>query len=50
MEVLIADLARVTDAVASVKRRAIIIGESFGGALALVSPSPGLSASARSSC
>ena len=35
MEVLIADLARVTDAVASVERRAIIIGESFGGALAL---------------
>lgn len=35
MEVLIADLARATDAVASVKRRAIIIGESFGGALAL---------------
>lgn len=35
MEVLITDLARVTDAVASVERRAIIIGESFGGALAL---------------
>jgi pimeloyl-ACP methyl ester carboxylesterase len=35
MDVLVADLARVVDAVAPIERRAIIIGESFGGALAL---------------
>jgi pimeloyl-ACP methyl ester carboxylesterase len=35
MDVLVSDLARVIDQVAPVERRAIIIGESFGGALAL---------------
>ena len=35
MDVLVNDLARVIDQVAPVERRAIIIGESFGGALAL---------------
>ena len=35
MEMLIADLARVIDAIAPVERRAVVIGESFGGALAL---------------
>lgn len=35
MEVLVADLARVIDTMAPVERRAIVIGESFGGALAL---------------
>jgi pimeloyl-ACP methyl ester carboxylesterase len=35
MDVLIADLARVIDTMAPVERRAIVIGESFGGALAL---------------
>jgi pimeloyl-ACP methyl ester carboxylesterase len=35
MEELIADLAGVIDTVAPTERRAIIIGESFGGALAL---------------
>jgi pimeloyl-ACP methyl ester carboxylesterase len=35
MDVLVADLARVIDTVAPRERRAIIVGESFGGALAL---------------
>ena len=35
MDVLVGDLARVIDRAAPVERRAIIIGESFGGALAL---------------
>lgn len=35
MEQLVGDLARVVDAVSQVHRRAIVIGESFGGALAL---------------
>jgi pimeloyl-ACP methyl ester carboxylesterase len=35
MEVLVADLARVIDTVAPTERRAIVVGESFGGALAL---------------
>ena len=35
MDVLVDDLARVIDATAPVERRAIVIGESFGGALAL---------------
>ena len=35
MGVLVADLARVIDTVAPTPRRAIVIGESFGGALAL---------------
>jgi aminoacrylate hydrolase len=35
MPMLVADLAHVIDAVAPVERRAIVIGESFGGALAM---------------
>ena len=35
LEVLAADLARTVDAVAPVERRAVIVGESFGGAVAL---------------
>ena len=35
MDVLVADLVRVIEAVAPETRRAIVIGESFGGALAL---------------
>jgi pimeloyl-ACP methyl ester carboxylesterase len=35
MDVLVSDLAQVVDQAAPVERRAIIIGESFGGALAL---------------
>jgi pimeloyl-ACP methyl ester carboxylesterase len=35
MDRLVADLAQVVDAVAPVARRAIVIGESFGGALAM---------------
>jgi pimeloyl-ACP methyl ester carboxylesterase len=35
MDVLVSDLARIIDTVAPTDRRAIIIGESFGGALAL---------------
>ena len=35
MEVLAADLARIVDVVAADDRRAIIVGESFGGTLAL---------------
>jgi pimeloyl-ACP methyl ester carboxylesterase len=35
LEVLAADLAHVVDTVASVERRAVIVGESFGGAVAL---------------
>ena len=35
MDVLVADLARVIDTVAPSERRAIVIGESFGGALAM---------------
>ncbi|MGE5246605.1 MAG: alpha/beta fold hydrolase [Betaproteobacteria bacterium] len=35
MDALVADLAHVIDTVAPVERRAIVIGESFGGALAL---------------
>jgi pimeloyl-ACP methyl ester carboxylesterase len=35
LEVLAADLAQIVDAVAPVERRAIIVGESFGGAVAL---------------
>lgn len=35
MDTLIADLARVIETMAPVERRAIVIGESFGGALAL---------------
>ena len=35
MDVLVSDLARIIDAVAPTERRAIIVGESFGGALAL---------------
>jgi pimeloyl-ACP methyl ester carboxylesterase len=35
MDVLVSDLARVIDTVAPTERRAIIVGESFGGALAL---------------
>ncbi len=35
MDVLVADLARAIDTVAPAERRAILIGESFGGALAL---------------
>lgn len=35
MDVLVADLARVIDDVAPVERRAIIVGESFGGTLAM---------------
>ena len=35
MDVLVSDLARIIDTVAPTERRAIIVGESFGGALAL---------------
>jgi len=35
MDRLVADLAQVVDAVAPIGRRAIVIGESFGGALAM---------------
>jgi pimeloyl-ACP methyl ester carboxylesterase len=35
MEQLVADLARVVDVVSPADRRAIVVGESFGGALAL---------------
>jgi pimeloyl-ACP methyl ester carboxylesterase len=35
MDVLVADLARIIETVAPTERRAMIIGESFGGALAL---------------
>jgi pimeloyl-ACP methyl ester carboxylesterase len=35
MDVLVTDLARIIETVAPAERRAIIIGESFGGALAL---------------
>jgi pimeloyl-ACP methyl ester carboxylesterase len=35
MGTLVADLARVVETVAPVERRAIVVGESFGGALAL---------------
>jgi pimeloyl-ACP methyl ester carboxylesterase len=35
MDVLVEDLARVIDAVAPTERRAIVVGESFGGALAM---------------
>jgi pimeloyl-ACP methyl ester carboxylesterase len=35
MDVLVSDLARIIDTVAPIERRAIIVGESFGGALAL---------------
>jgi len=35
MDELVADLARVIDTVAPVERRAFVVGESFGGALAL---------------
>jgi pimeloyl-ACP methyl ester carboxylesterase len=35
MDVLVADLARVIDMIAPTERRAVIVGESFGGALAL---------------
>src|SRR5688572_11799637 len=35
LDVLAADLARTVEAVAPVERRAIIVGESFGGAVAL---------------
>ena len=35
IDVLAADLAQVVDAVAPVERRALIVGESFGGAVAL---------------
>lgn len=35
MDRLVADLARVIDAAAPVERRAVVIGESFGGALAM---------------
>jgi pimeloyl-ACP methyl ester carboxylesterase len=35
MEVLVTDLAQVIDTVAPTERRAVIVGESFGGALAL---------------
>jgi 3-oxoadipate enol-lactonase len=35
MDVLVADLARVIEILAPTERRAIIVGESFGGALAL---------------
>ena len=35
LEVLAADLAHVVDTVAPVDRRAVIVGESFGGAVAL---------------
>ena len=35
MDVLVADLAKVIDTVAPAARRAIVIGESFGGALAM---------------
>jgi 3-oxoadipate enol-lactonase len=35
LEILIADLARVIDTIAPVERRAVVIGESFGGAIAL---------------
>lgn len=35
MDVLVSDLARIVDTVAPTERRAIIVGESFGGALAL---------------
>lgn len=35
MDTLVADLARVIDSVAPTERRAIVIGESFGGTLAL---------------
>jgi pimeloyl-ACP methyl ester carboxylesterase len=35
MDVLVADLAGVVETVAPIERRAIIVGESFGGALAL---------------
>ena len=35
LDVLASDLARIVEAVASAERRAIIVGESFGGAVAL---------------
>ena len=35
MDVLVSDLARIIDTVAPTERRAIIVGESFGGAIAL---------------
>jgi 3-oxoadipate enol-lactonase len=35
MDALVSDLARIIDTVAPTERRAIIVGESFGGALAL---------------
>ena len=35
MDLLVSDLARIIDTVAPTERRAIIVGESFGGALAL---------------
>jgi pimeloyl-ACP methyl ester carboxylesterase len=35
MDVLVSDLARIIDTVEPIARRAIIVGESFGGALAL---------------
>ena len=35
MDVLVSDLARIIETVAPIERRAIIVGESFGGALAL---------------
>jgi pimeloyl-ACP methyl ester carboxylesterase len=35
LDLLAADLARVVDVVAPIERRAIIVGESFGGAVAL---------------
>jgi 3-oxoadipate enol-lactonase len=35
MDVLVSDLARIVETVAPTERRAIIVGESFGGALAL---------------
>ncbi len=35
MDVLVEDLARVIDTVAPAERRAIVVGESFGGALAM---------------
>ena len=35
MDVLVADLARLIEVVAPLERRAIVIGESFGGTLAM---------------
>ena len=49
LDLLAADLSHVVDVVAPIERRAIVVGESFGGAVALTSRSDTRRASGPSS-